>query len=78
MKTNWVHQINPKKLYFKRDKIMKGSKIQRKQGFDIKAIISKIKHPVCYAQIIGIVNQREDTKADQEIRVSYDCIIQIT
>ena len=69
LKTNWVHQINPKKLYFKQDKLMKGSKIQRQQGLDIKAIISKLKHLVCYARILGIVNQREDTKADQEIRV---------
>ena len=48
---------------------MKGSKHQRKEGFDIKAIISKVEHQVCYARILGIVNQREDTKADQEIRV---------
>ena len=56
MITNWVHQIKPKKPYFKRDKPMKGSKHQRQEGFDIKAIISIVKHQVCYAQILGILN----------------------
>ena len=57
---------------------MKESKHQRQEWFDIKAIISKAKLQVFNAQIIGIVNQREDIKVDQEIRLSYDCIIQIS
>ena len=47
---------------------MKGSKHQRQEGFDIKAIISKVEHQVCYVRILGIVYQREDIKIDQEIR----------
>ena len=75
--TNWIHQINLKKRCFKWDKLIKGSKHQRKEGFDIKTIISKVKYQVCYAQIIGIANQRENIKVDQEIRVFSDCKLKL-
>ena len=65
-------------MLLKLDKPIKGSKHQRQEGFDIKEIISKVKYQVCYALIIGIVNQREDIKVDPEIRVSSDCKIKIT
>ena len=44
----------------------------------MKGIITKIKHQVCYVKIIDIFNSRDDIKADEVIRVTYDCIMKIT
>ena len=35
-------------------------------------------HQVCYVIITEVINSREDIKVDEEIRVSYDCILKIT
>ena len=76
--TNWINKINPKKQYYNREKLKKGSKHQRYERYDMKGIITKIKHQVCYVKIIDIVNSRDDIKIGEEIRVTYDCIIKIT
>ena len=75
--TNWINRLNPKKPYSKREKPTKGSKHQREERFGIKANITIVKHQVCYAEVKEIVNEMEDIEVDQEIRVSYDCIIKI-
>ena len=48
-----------------------------KERFDIKENISKVKYQVCYTGIKEIVNEREDIKGYQKIKMSYDCIIKI-
>ena len=44
----------------------------------MKEIITKIKHQFCYAKIIDTVNSRDGIIIDEEIKVTYDCIIKIT
>ena len=78
MITNWIQKIDKKKQYFKREKPKKGSKHQRQERHDIRGKITKIKHQVCYVMITEVINSREDIKTDEEIRVSYDCILKIT
>ena len=75
---NWINKINLKKQYYNREKLKKGSKHQRHERYDMKGVITKIKHQVCYVKIIDIVNSRDDIKIGEEIRVTYDCIIKIT
>ena len=75
--TNWIHQINSKSFTLNRLNQWKESNIRGNKYFVIEAIISKIKHSVLYAHSIGTLKHREDIKVDQEIKVSYDCIIQI-
>ena len=75
--TNWISKINIKKPYFKREKPKKGTKHQRAERHDIKGIVTKVKHQVCYVKIIDIVNEREDIEVGQEIRVPYDCVIKL-
>ena len=70
-------KINIKKPYFKREKPKKGTKHQRAERHDIKGIVTKVKHQVCYVKIIEIVNEREDIEVVQEIRVPYDCVIKL-
>ena len=76
--TNWINKINPKKQFYNREKLKKGNKHQRHERYNMKGVITKIKHPVCYVNIIDIVNSRDDIKIGEEIRVTYDCIIKIT
>ena len=75
--TNWISKINIKKPYFKREKPKKGTKHQRAERHDIKGIVTKVKHQLCYVKIIDIVNEREDIEVGQEIRVPYDCVIKL-
>ena len=77
--TNWISKINIKKPYFKREKSKKGTKHQKQRAerHDIKGIVTKVKHQVCYVKIIEIVNEREDIEVGQEIRVPYDCVIKL-
>ena len=56
--TNWITKINIKKSYLKWDKPKKGTKHQRNERPDIKGVITKVKHKICYARIIEIVNER--------------------
>ena len=56
----------------------KGSIHQRQKRHDIRRKITKFKHQVCYVMITEVVNSREDIKVDEEIRVTYDCILMIT
>ena len=70
-------KINIKKPYFKRQKPKKGTKHQRTERHDIKAVDIKANLQVCYIRIIKIVNEREDIEAQQEIRVLYDCVIKL-
>ena len=74
---NWINWLNQKKPYFKRIKPIKICKYQRQERFYIKANITKVKHQVCNAEVKEIVNEMKDIEVDQEIRVSYDCIIKI-
>ena len=75
--TNWISKINIKKPYFKREKPKKGTKHQRAERYDIKGIVTKVKHQVCYVKIIEIVNEREEIEVGQEIRVPYDCVTKL-
>ena len=72
MLTNWINNVNPKKQYYNREKLKKGSKHQRHERYDMKGIITKIKHRVCYVKIIDIVNLGDNIKIDEEIRVTHE------
>ena len=52
-----------KKPYFKWKKPKKGAKYQRTERHDIKEVITKANHQICYVRIIEIVNEREDIEA---------------
>ena len=78
MLTNLINKINPKKQYYNREKSKKVGKHQRNERYDMKGIITKIKHQVCYVKVIDIVNSRDDIKIGEKIRVANDCIIKIT
>ena len=45
--------------------------------FDIKANITKVKYQICYNEVKETVNEWKDIEMNQEIRVSYECIIEI-
>ena len=42
---------------------------------DFKVVMTNGNHQICYVRIIEIVNQKENIKAQKEIRVPYDCAI---
>ena len=52
--------------------------VKTPMGFVDKRRVSKVKHQVCYINIIiKIINEREEIQLEQEIRVSYYCVIKL-
>ena len=72
--TNWISKLSLRN-YISREKPKKGTKHQRTERHDIRGVITNGNHQICYNKIIEIVNERKDIEAQQEIRVSNDCVI---
>ena len=64
-------------LIQKREKPKKGTKNQRTEKHDIRGVVIKAKLQIWNVRIIEIINQREDIETQQEIRVSYGCVIKL-
>ena len=60
------------------EKLKKGSKHRTHVRYDIWGKIIKIKHQVCYIMITEVMILREDIQIDEEIRITYHCILNIT
>ena len=58
--TNWISKISIKKLYFKREKPKIGAKHQRTKRHNIKGVVTKVKHQVCYVKKF-ILSMKEKT-----------------
>ena len=73
---NWINKINYKKPNFiKRNQ---KSKDQREERYNIVDVATRVKHQVSYVRVTSIPNDRLDIKIDDEIRVTYDCVIKMT
>ena len=57
---------------------LKKSKYQREERYDIVCVASIAKHQLLYVRVTSILNDRSDVKIDDEIRVTYKCVIKIT
>ena len=64
--------------YFWVKRRRKEAKHQRQERHNIRGKITKNKTLVCYVMIAEVINSRGDIKVDEEIRVTYDCILKIT
>ena len=75
--TNRINKINSKKPYFNRDK-QKRYLVSKRSKDDIVRAAKRVKHQALYVRITSILNVKLDVIIDDEIRVTYDCVIKIT